>query len=75
MQLLSCHSIFWEAVQRWQAFPCHPAPAQPLPNKDNPQGLSAPSALGEAAGEELGMPQRITQGQAMQRWDAQTPAA
>lgn len=24
---------------------------------------------------ELEMPQRITQGQAMQRWDAQTPAA
>lgn len=52
MRLLSCHGIFWEAVQKWQAFPRHPAPAQPLPNKDNPQGLAALSALGEAAGEE-----------------------
>lgn len=52
MQFLSCLSIFWEAVQRWQTFLCPPAPAQALQNKDNSQGLSAPSALGEAAGEE-----------------------
>lgn len=52
IQLLSCHSIFQEALQRSRAFPCHPAPAKLLRDKGKSQGLSAPLALGEAAGVE-----------------------
>lgn len=52
MQLLGCHSIFQEALQTSQAFPYHPAPAKLLWDKGKSQGLSAPLALGEAAGVE-----------------------
>lgn len=39
MQLLSCHSIFQEALLRSQTFPYCPAPAKPLLDKGKSQGL------------------------------------
>lgn len=75
MQLLSCHGIFWEAVQRWQSFPCHPAPAQPLQNKDNPKGSQLLQRWEKWLVRRAGNAPEIRQGQAMQRWDAQSPAA
>ena len=56
VQLLGSHSIFQEALQRSQAFPCHPDPAKPLRDTGESRGLFGFSAgnapeSGECPGE------------------------
>lgn len=75
MQPLSCLGIFWEAVQSGKPFPVTLPQHKPCRTKITPKGFHLLQPWEKWLERRAGTAQAITQGQAMQRWDAQTPAA